>query len=686
MPMSISKRSSTRCCIAACLVTLVGFTHVSRAIAQASPDAASESTDVDSIDAEEQKQIELANRFMGILEKNPRRGTALDRVYGHHIEFGSLDAFIKQLRDELTKDIDNGAKWIILGLIESQRGEDLAAIEAFNQAEQLRTEDALPAFYAGQSLIRMGQVDQAIEALERSIARNPTRSDLIEVYQQLGRTLQRMQRSNEALAVWKRFEDQFPDDLRVLEQIAMALAEENQHADALPRYQRLIELTKDDYRKSTFRIAAAEQKIKTNQLQAGLADFEGVLNDLNPTGWLYRDVRRRIEEVFLKSSDQDALVSYYEKWLEKNPDDIDTMGRLSMFLSDAARMPESLSWIEKAISLAPTRVDLRKSYIDQLVEQQRLVEAANQYRELCSFDPTNLDARREWGRLVFRNQQIDEATRRTEVTAIWNAMLTGKSNDALLYSQVADLFRNANINDRAMEFYQQAVAIAPNEPQYREYLGEFYFLQKRTDDAMKTWASIAEGSRHTAENVTRLAEIYHRFGYMNEAIATIDEACQLSPNDFAIRLQSAQYAMDAAAFDKAITWLDQAEALVENEDQIATLTTARIEAYQASEQLPAIVESLRGELTSDPKSTSARWHLLANYQAAMQDWPAAMESIHEAVNRVNANQKGNQTNDRTSITFRTTAAKILEQSGDIGRAADMYRQLATIDRRSQDAH
>ncbi|MFZ4081973.1 MAG: hypothetical protein ACOYKN_12150, partial [Pirellula sp.] len=40
-------------------------------------------------DQQEQKQREAVARFVTVLEKNPRRGTALDRVYGHHVEFGT---------------------------------------------------------------------------------------------------------------------------------------------------------------------------------------------------------------------------------------------------------------------------------------------------------------------------------------------------------------------------------------------------------------------------------------------------------------------------------------------------------------------------------------------------------------------------------------------------------------------
>src|SRR5262245_62340915 len=99
----------------------------------------------DAPDAERQ----VAERFLGILEKNPRRGTALDRVYGFHVERGGLDELVKRYQQRTTRDAKDGTAWMILGLIEAQRGRDAAAVAAFRQAEKHRPDDALASYYLG---------------------------------------------------------------------------------------------------------------------------------------------------------------------------------------------------------------------------------------------------------------------------------------------------------------------------------------------------------------------------------------------------------------------------------------------------------------------------------------------------------------------------------------------------------
>ena len=75
-------------------------------------------------DPDEAKEKSVADRFVTVLEKNPRRGTALDKVYGFHVERGSLDGLIKNYRDktQTAKGADAGTAWMIVGLLESLRG------------------------------------------------------------------------------------------------------------------------------------------------------------------------------------------------------------------------------------------------------------------------------------------------------------------------------------------------------------------------------------------------------------------------------------------------------------------------------------------------------------------------------------------------------------------------------------
>src|SRR5205814_1859910 len=136
---------------------------------------------------------------------------------------------------------------------------------------------------------------------ERALTRKPNRNDQLDIFQALGRVYQRAQRADKALEVWNRLEKLYPDDPRVQEQIATTLVEEGQFEQALPRLEKLIAKTDDKYREATLRMDVADLKVKLKKTPDALADFEKLLAELNPDSWLYRDVRRRVEEVFLRN-------------------------------------------------------------------------------------------------------------------------------------------------------------------------------------------------------------------------------------------------------------------------------------------------------------------------------------------------------------------------------------------------
>src|SRR5204863_4375096 len=132
------------------------FAPLSLTAIVAAPDDATSAADSD-----EEKQRQAAERFLVVLEKTPRRGTALDRLYGYHVEAGTLDQFVKTFEERTAKNAKDGAAWMILGLIESQRGRDAAAVAAFTQAAKTLPDNPLAAFYLGQSLVLVGQPEEA---------------------------------------------------------------------------------------------------------------------------------------------------------------------------------------------------------------------------------------------------------------------------------------------------------------------------------------------------------------------------------------------------------------------------------------------------------------------------------------------------------------------------------------------
>ncbi|MCU0712328.1 MAG: DUF1583 domain-containing protein [Pirellula sp.] len=477
------------------------------------------------------------------------------------------------------------------------------------------------------------------------------------------------------MKVWRRLEELYPDDPRVLEQIAVTLNEEGQYAEALPRYEKLASTSKDDYRKTTFAIAAAEVVVKQGDKTGGIKRLEKLLAELNPDGWLYRDVRRRIDDCFLRTGDQDGLVTYYQAWLEANSQDIEAMNRLARFLKQSARNPEAAKWLDKALVLAPKRADIRKTYIDLLAEDKKFAQAAKQFEQLLLAAPSNADHLRDWGKMILRNKEVPEAERRQKALAVWNRIIETNPKDAVLVSQVADLCRQNQMPDEAESLYRKSVELAPQEPQYREYLGEFLYIQKRVDEAKAVWKEIATGTLRNDVNLSRLAEIYNSFGFSDEACEMIAESITLAPKDFALVLKGAEYHNKAARFEGALKLVEQAEKLVANDDERESVLNTRISIWQSNQQLDSETEKLEQQLLANADATALEWYQLARYRESQRQWDDAATAIDKAIEK-----------DPQSILSYTAAARIAESAGDFGRAADLFRKLTQVDRRSISDH
>lgn len=631
-------------------------------------------------DPEEVQAVATNSKFVSVLEKNPRRGTALDKVYGFYVERGTLDAFIKTYRERAAATNGNAASsaWMIVGLMESLRGQDASSVEAFSRAEELDDKNYLSPYYLGQALVLVGQPDKAAEALERAIQRKPAPADQLEVFQALGRVYQRAQKNDKALEVWNRLEKQFPNDARVQEQIATTLLEENEFAAALPRFENLAKTSKDKYRQSQFQMEAAEIKVRLGKSDEAIKEFEKLLGQLNPDNWLFREVRRRIENVYLRTDDQAGLIGYYEAWTKKNPEDLEAISRLARLLAGLGRGPEAQSWLERGLKSAPSRKELRNALIAQLVYEQKFPEAIAQYEQLDKYEPNNPDTLRDWGRLILKDTKRDEATRKRDAGTVWRRLTTAKPKDPLIASQVAELFRHADMIEDALALYRKSIELAPESAQYKEYLGEYFHSLQRKDEAMATWRQMAEGKAKTAANLARLAEVLAGFGYLSEAVDANAEACKLDPKEINLQIKQADLLSQAEKHEEALKQLAVVQKLAANDEEREAWLQRELKELQTLEQLKDRIAAARMELDTLPAPTSDRekasrsekWFWLARAYEAERQLKEAAEAVSKAADLA-----------PQSVPILMSTARILEAQQNLLAAVETNTKLAAIDRR-----
>lgn len=602
-----------------------------------------------------------ADRFLQVLERRPRPGTALDRVYGFHVQNGTLDEFIKSLAVP-DDDPEAGHKRMILGLLQSQRGQQALAAEAFAKAESLLPSDYAASYFLGRSLLAVGQTEKAAAAIERSIERKPARNEALPIFTELGRIYGRAGQSEKALEVWRKLEALFPGDSRVGGQIAATLAEEGNITEALARFEALSKSARKGDDKIAFAVQAAEMRRRMGQTDECTAALEKILARLRPGSWLYSDVRNRIEDGFLKSGDYGALANYYKEKLGDSTDNLDLQVRLGRILVSARRLDEAAETLSKAAARAPDDPDVRLALVDVLVSKGHMAAAAKQYELLAEKDPNNPDYLLRWGRLLLEDEKQPLADRRKSAAKVWLRLADSRPNDAVTLAQIADQMRSIDRADDAIALYKKAIDADPNSPQYREYLGEYFHRNDRKDEAIETWQSIAQGDRRNRDSLVRLAEVLGTFKQHQLALTTWRDAAKLDLT-FPQELRFAQKLLDAKQFEESLARLEAAEKIGQTPDEQEQLLKARIGTY---EQAGTLADQIARLHEAEPSIINLR--TLAMMHSAAGQLADASAAIRRAVALEPENSD-----------VLLVAADIAERQNRFSDAVATFQKLAKVD-------
>ena len=663
--------------VAAMFLKLHSANCAAFAIAQEDRDNVSEPlpSPAEGVTTDETRERQAYDRFLSVLEQQPRPGTALDRVYQYHSERGSLNSFLESLQSKALQAPDNSALLMLQGLVEQKRGHFVEAAAAFTQAEPLRPDDPVVSLLLGRCLFSSGQSRAAAEAFERAISRKPSRAELLTTCQELSKAYRRSQQPEKANAIWERLESELPDDLRVHEQIAATLLSEGDLEGALPRYQKLATLSQNSEQSTQAAFAAGSIQMRLGRHADAIRTFETQLKNLAPDSWLFRQARRQIDSALLNSVSTAEAIHYYESWLEDHPEDLDAIERVGQHLATAGRIADAERWFLRALKLAPSDVRLRLAYIELLKDDGRLVDAIHQHEQLQLIDPDNPDRIEQWGALHLRRQDVDAAQRKTLAAQVWQRMLQGRDQDAAIHSRVANLLANTGLVEQALPMFRKAMQLAPSETQYRESMGQYLHALGRIDEALDVWNQIPAQLADSADGFVQLAEILARFGFQDGAVTAMKSAVERSP-DLATRLRYVRMLRNTVAFeseemlDSALEQLMLAEPQAETPDDKQLVLKERIETLTMAGRLSAETERLSEHLSADANASAEQWVMLARYFEADQRMGEAIQAIQTALQR-----------DPNSVPAWTVAADLFEKSGRLTDAISALERLLQLDSR-----
>ena len=540
-------------------------------------------------EAVDQKIIE---RYKQMLERKPKEGSTFDRLYQLYLEGFGLDQMVVDYQTEATSKPDNPNLQLILGHIYKRLGKNTEAIVAYRHAVDLSPDDYYPHFALGQMYATLRQHERAIAALTKAAdlaiaSQSATPDELTATYKALGRAYFRRDRIDEAIAAWGKIAELDPENIFSRIELADLFRGGELYTQAIEQHEAIVGLKRDD----PYRVCLSLREIgkiqeEMREYDAAIQNYDKALALTGQGNWLRKDLHQRIIGIYAHNGDWPGLITYYEGKLAQTPNDVELIGLLANAYVENEQVDESIAKYRQGLELAPTDAELRLNLIAVFRNTERFEEAAAEYEILSEAQPDDFGIYRELGELYLQLEDKDRAK------TTYQRMIDHDPDSAGTHLTLAEIYTGHEWMADAIAEYEKAISLAPENLDYIEYFGEFYFRQGNREKAVEAWNRMVAGDRVSAENYDRLAQLLDTKNFRAEAIAASQKAVGLVPGEYRYREALARRLMESKNYEEALAEYTEAAKLAPNPFFAERMTDQQIEIYRRQGVLAEKIDGL----------------------------------------------------------------------------------------------
>jgi tetratricopeptide (TPR) repeat protein len=308
----------------------------------------------------------------------------------------------------------------------------------------------------GNALLQKGQVDEALEQFQKSLAIFP---NYVEAHSNLGTALFQKGRVEDAVAHYNKALEINPNHAQANYNLGLALFQKGQVDDAIARYQRALKT--DPYHPETHN-NLGNALLRKGQVDQALEQFQMAL-EINPD---YVDARSNLGVTLFQKGQLDDAVAQYKKALDINPDYANAHYNLGNALFQKGELDAAIVQFRRAVELKPNYVDARYNLGNALFQKGRSDEAINQFRKALDINPNYLDARSNLGVVLFQKGELDEA-----VAQFQKAVELNPNSFKIRYNLGNALFEKGQL-DEAIAQFQEVLRLKPDFSPAQQYLAK----------------------------------------------------------------------------------------------------------------------------------------------------------------------------------------------------------------------
>jgi len=575
---------------------------------------------------------DVVQRYEQILERAPVEGPSFDKLLQLYQESEGLEKLDERWTPWSTQPGAKGAIYSLLrGLLADRMGKTEAARKLLQTAAQAQPDDFHGWKALGDFEVRQGKWADAIAALQKGLATPVTGEDRLALYRKLGQAQERNLDVPAALVTWQKMVEEFPKNTFALEAAGGAELDAEQFDEATKTFQKLVDLTEPN---SMNRVQAlmhlAEVDDRQGKTEAAVHDYEAILPLTAQASWLNRELRAQIEQIYRRQDDLAGLATYYQKWTQDNPKDVEALLLLAGTWNELGKKPEALEVLRKIAALAPDRHEVRQSLAEALVEAKQYDEAITVLTALTADDPTEPRYWVTMGNALWLKTQPPTPESKKTVLDAWAHIAPADSKDVAAILQVADICHDHGLNDEALAGYQRALALTPDASDIREKAVKLLVEMKRPEEGWKLLDQMTDGNLATAANYLKLAALDRQFDRKEAATAAVQKGLALEPGNF--DLLSLQWSMlaEAQKWSECVALFDKLSAAAPNAYFTDQLEARQLQALTSAGMFDDAENKLHAKLGADPGLTEGELRLLLRMmvQKADADITKAFDEAH----------------------------------------------------------
>jgi tetratricopeptide (TPR) repeat protein len=475
-----------------------------------------------------------------------------------------------------------------LGRLYLGQKEHSKAAQAFKRLTSLRPGLAQGHFLRATALVELGEVDEAIQVLERSLELRMDQADslsmLVRLYErkerfdeavetyrralgsepnpkmqlQLGTLLMRLGRYSEAVSLLREGAARYPQNVEVRVELGKALKAERKFSEAAEVF---LEVLKDNPDQMEAKFELARALVGLGQRQKAAKRFEDLIAVESPGSARFADLfRTHLGLLYQDMRQFEKAVELFRQVDEANADDPDSRRRLIYALKDAGHIDEADRLTKDLIARYPDNAFVIMTRAQMLSFSGRVEDGVELLRE-------NLNPERDFELLYLTVSQLymDHKKYSDAEKAVKEGLARKRESEAIQFQLAAIYERQEKVQDAEAEF-KKILQANPEHAGVLNYLG-YMFADRgiRLQEARDYIARALEVDPYNGAYLDSLGWVYFKLNQLDLAETNLKKAAELT-DDPTIYDHLGDLYIELGQYQKARQYYEQAVSLSSDEE------------------------------------------------------------------------------------------------------------------------